>query len=129
VFVGGSYSLASLYFNYRPEEPVAKLSRLARSTSPDDKEPLVLLSGVEPIYAQIPLFYSDRPVEQAYASSKPVSEDAKRYVDYAALAEVTRASAKRIILRREDVQGLAADYDIHVLAEDDSLAYATIKHK
>ena len=129
IIVGGFYSFVSLYFNYRPEEPVAKLSRLARSTSPDDKDSLVLLSGVEPIYAQIPLFYSDRPVQQTYASSEPGSEDAKRYVDYTALAEVTQASAKRIILRKEDIQSLSADYDIHVLAEDDSLAYATIKHK
>ena len=38
-------------------------------------------------------------------------------------------SAQRIILRTEDVQRLIADYDIHVLAEDGSLAYATIKHR
>lgn len=129
IIVGGLYSFVSLYFNHKPEEPVAKLSRLAQSTSPDDKDSLVLLSGVEPIYAQIPLFYSNRPVQQTYALSKPASEDAMRYVNYENLAEVTRAQAVRIILRKEDIQRLSDDYDIHVLAEDDPLAYARIKHR
>jgi 4-amino-4-deoxy-L-arabinose transferase-like glycosyltransferase len=129
IIVGGLYSFVSLYFNHKPEEPLAKLARLAHSTSPEDKDSLVLLSGVEPFYAQVPLFYSNRPVQQAYTSSEPISEDAKRYVNYENLAEVTQASTKRIILRREDILSLSLDYHIHVLAEGDSLAYATIKHK
>lgn len=129
IVVGGFYSLASLYLNRRPEESVAKLARLARSTDPDDKDSLVLLAGVEPIYAQVSLFYSDRPVQQAYVSSEPAGEDAKRYVNYENLAEVVRESEKRIILRREDIQGLSAVYDVLVVAEDGSLAYATIKRR
>ena len=129
IIVGGLYSFVSLYFNHKPEEPVANLSRLAQSTSPDDKDSLVLLSGVEPFYAQVPLFYSNRPIQQTYTSSEPASEDAKRYVNYESLAEVTRASAKRIILRKEDLPRLSADYDIHVLGEDGPLAYATIRRK
>ncbi|HEY0081003.1 MAG TPA: glycosyltransferase family 39 protein [Pyrinomonadaceae bacterium] len=129
IIVGGLYSFVSLYLNHKPEESVAKLARLARSTSPDDRDSLVLLSGVEPFYAQVSLFYSDRPVQQTYVSSKPPIEDAERYVSYENLAEATQASAKRIILLKEDIQRLSADYDIHVLAEDDSLAYATIKHR
>ncbi len=129
IIVGGLYSFVSLYFNHKPAEPVAKLSRLAQSTSPDDKDSLVLLHGVEPIYSQIPLFYSNRPIQQTYASSEPVSEDARRYVNYENLAEVTQTSTKRLILRKEDIQRLSVDYDIQVLAEDDSLAYATIKRR
>ncbi|HEX7956810.1 MAG TPA: glycosyltransferase family 39 protein, partial [Pyrinomonadaceae bacterium] len=129
IAVGGLYSFASLYLNQKPEEPVARLSRLARSAGPDDREPLVVLYGVEPLYAQVPLFYSDRPVRQAFASSRPESEDARRYVDFEDLADVTRASARRIILRREDVQALSADYEINVLAEDGPLAYATVRHR
>jgi hypothetical protein len=75
------------------------------------------------------LFYSNRPIQQTYTSSEPASEDAKRYVNYENLAEVTRASAKRIILRKEDIPRLSVDYDIHVLAEDGPLAYATIRRK
>ena len=129
VIVGGLYSFVSLYLNHKPEEPVAKLSRLAQSTSPGDKDSLLLLSGVEPFYAQVPLFYSNRPIQQTYASSEPASEDARRYVSYDNLAEVTQARALRIILRKDDIQRLSVDYDIHVLAEDDELAYATIKHR
>ena len=129
IVVGGLYSFVSLYFNHKPEEPVAKLSRLARSTSPDDKDSLLLLAGVEPIYAQIPLFYSDRPVEQAYPASEPASEDARRYVHYKNLAEAAQTSAKRIILRKEDIQLLSTNYEVRVLAEEDALAYATIKRR
>lgn len=129
IIVGGLYSFVSLYLNQRPEEPVAKLARLAQNTSPDDKDSLLLLYGVEPIYAQVSLFYSNRPVQQAYASLKPASEDAKRYVNYENLAKVTRDSAKLIILRQEEIQQLSPDYDIHILAEDHSLAYARIKHR
>jgi 4-amino-4-deoxy-L-arabinose transferase-like glycosyltransferase len=129
IMIGGLYSFISLYLNRKPAEPVAKLSRLAQSTTPGDKDSLVLLYGVEPITAQIPLFYSNRSIQQTYISSKPDSEDARRYVNYENLAEVTRGSARRIILRKEDIQALSVDYDIHVLAEDDSLAYAEIKHR
>lgn len=129
IVVSGLYSFVSLYLNHKPEETVAKLSRLAQSTTPDDKDPLILLSGVEPFYAQVPLFYSNRPIQQTYTLSAPSSEDAKRYVHYESLAEVTQASAKRIILRKEDIRFLTVDYDIHVLTEADSLAYGIIKHK
>jgi 4-amino-4-deoxy-L-arabinose transferase-like glycosyltransferase len=129
IIVGGLYSFASLYLNQKPEEPIARLARVARSTSPDDKDSLLLLYGVEPFYAQVSLFYSQRPIEQTYVLTEPVSEDAKRYVNYENLAQVTQSSARRIILRKEDVQNLSADYEIRVLAEDGPLAYATIKHR
>lgn len=129
ILLGGIYSLASLYLNHRPTEAVASLASLARSTNPEDKDSLLLFSEAEPFYAQVPLFYSDRPVQQAYAFSKPTSEDALRYVHYENLAEVTQAQTKRIILHREDVGRLAPDYDIQVLAESDSLAYGTIRRK
>lgn len=129
ILLGGTYSFVSLYLNHRPVEAVASLARLARSTGPEDKDSLVLFSEAEPFYAQVPLFYSDRPVQQAYAFSRPASEDAPRYVRYENLADVAQAQTKRIILPKEDVERLAVDYDIQVLAEADSLAYGTIRHK
>lgn len=129
IIAGGLYSFASLYLNRKPEEPLARLARLAQSTSPADRAPLVLLHGVEPFYAQTALFYSDRPVRQTYRLSEPASKDARRYVNYENLAEVVQDSPGRIILRKEEIQGLSRDYDIHVLAEDDSLAYGMIKHR
>jgi 4-amino-4-deoxy-L-arabinose transferase-like glycosyltransferase len=129
IIVGGAYSFISLYLNHKPAEPVARLARLAQSASPDDQDSLLLFSAAESFYAQVPLFYSNRPVEQTYASVKPASEDAERYVNYENLADATRDSVKRIILRKEDIGLLAASYDIQVLAEDGSLAYATIRRK
>jgi 4-amino-4-deoxy-L-arabinose transferase-like glycosyltransferase len=127
---GGLYSFASLYLNHRPAEAVARLAPEARSIGPEDRDPLILFSEAEPFYAQVPLFYSDRPVKQAYAFSKPKSEDAARYVHYESLADITKARPpQRIILRKEDAERLAPDYDIQVLVEADSLAYATIEHK
>lgn len=129
IIVGGLYSFVSLYLNQKPVEPVAKLARLARSTSPNDRDPLILFSETEHFYAQVPLFYSDRPVRQTYDLVAPAGEDARRYVSYEKLADVVQDSERRIILRRDDVRHLAPDYDIQVLAEADSLVYATIKRK
>ncbi|HEX8722129.1 MAG TPA: glycosyltransferase family 39 protein [Pyrinomonadaceae bacterium] len=127
--VGGVYCVASLNLNRRPEEPAVRLSRLARSRGPGDRDPLVVLHGVEPIQAQVPLFYSDRPVRQAYVKERPAGEDARRYVNFESLADVAGASEQRIILRREDVEPLSADYIIRTLAEDGPLAYAAIRRR
>ncbi|HEX8189679.1 MAG TPA: glycosyltransferase family 39 protein, partial [Pyrinomonadaceae bacterium] len=120
IFTGALYSLVSLYLNHKPEAPVVKLARLARSTSPADREPLVLFSETERFNAQVPLFYSDRPVRQAYASAAPAVEDAKRYAGYENLADVIQDSERRIILHRDDIRRLP-NYDIRVLAEADPL--------
>jgi 4-amino-4-deoxy-L-arabinose transferase-like glycosyltransferase len=129
IIVGGLYSFVSLRLNHKPEAPVARLARLARSTDADDRDPLILFSETERFYAQVPLFYSNRPVRQTYASSAPASEDARRYVSYENLADVIQDSEGRIVLHRDDVQRLASNYDIRVLAEADSLLYATVKRK
>jgi 4-amino-4-deoxy-L-arabinose transferase-like glycosyltransferase len=129
IIVGGMYSFVSLYLNHKPTEPVARLARLAQSKSPDDKDSLLLFSEAEPFYAQVALFYSDRPVKQTYASFKPASEDARRYVNYENLSDATQDSVKRIILHQEEIGRLALSYDIQVLAEDGSLVFATIRRK
>src|SRR5215213_3069213 len=95
--VAALYSLTSLYLNHRPEEPAVKLARLARSTSQNDRAPLIMFTNAQPYYAQVPLFYSNRPVVQAYDSTPPASEDAKRYVSFVRLADVVGDSDTRII--------------------------------
>ena len=129
IIVGALYSFTSLVLNQRAEESLVKLSRIAQRTSFQDEDSLVLLSNVEPFYAQVALFYSDRPIQQAYTLSEPASEDARRYVHYEDLAQVTQVSTKRLILGKEDIPSLSSDYDIQVLAEDGPLAYATIKRR
>jgi 4-amino-4-deoxy-L-arabinose transferase-like glycosyltransferase len=125
--VGGAYSALSIYLNHEADAPLAKLSRLGAGAGGD--EPLVLFSEAEPFYAQTALFYSDRPVRQAYAASKPPGEDAKRYVDYESLDDVLGGETRRIILSRDDAARLSAGYDIKVIAEAEPLVYAMIRRK
>lgn len=96
---------------YRMEEaPVAKLARIAASSSPDDREPLVVFSG---LYQPTALFYSNRPIQEAQTL-----ED---------LAEFTKHhQARRIIIAKNDIRSLSKTYDIHVMAEAAPLVYAVI---
>jgi 4-amino-4-deoxy-L-arabinose transferase-like glycosyltransferase len=129
IIAGASYSFLSLYLNQKTEAPVATLARLAQSTGVNDRDMLLLFGETEHFYAQVPLFYSNRPVRQTYETAVPASEDAPRYVSYEKLGDLLQDSEKQIILHRDDVQRLAPNYVIQVLAEADSLVYARIKHK
>ena len=132
VIAAASYSVLSLYLNRRGDDSAAQLAWQARRLSPADREPLVAFSEgseAEPFDAQTLLFYSDRPVEQAYADHLPANDDAKRYVSYSKLSDLIETSPGRIILRQEDVQRLSAKYELQVLAQAGSLVYATIKRK
>jgi hypothetical protein len=65
----------------------------------------------------------------SYISVTPPSEDAKRYVAYEPLADLTRASTRRVILPKKELVRLTSEYEIEILAEIDPLVYATIRHK
>jgi 4-amino-4-deoxy-L-arabinose transferase-like glycosyltransferase len=97
---------------YRPgEAPVARLAKIAGSTHPNDREPLVVFSG---LYRPTPLFYSDRPIQVAYTL-----ED---------LAGFTQDhQTKEIILAKKDVGPLSVEYETYVLAEVEPYVYALIK--
>jgi len=129
IAIAAVYCALSLSLNRKKEEPLTSLARIAKSNSASDREPLVLLDESEPLYAQVPLFYSDRPVRQAYISVRPSSEDAKRYVAYEPLADLTRGSTARIILPKKELGRLTSEYEIEILAEVDPLVYATIRHR
>jgi len=127
--IAAAYCALSLSLNQKQEEPLTSLARIAKSGSASDREPLVLLDESEPLYAQVPLFYSDRPVRQAYIAVRPSSEDATRYVAYEPLADLTQASTRRIILSKKELVRLTSEYEMEILAEIDPLVYATIRHK
>jgi 4-amino-4-deoxy-L-arabinose transferase-like glycosyltransferase len=129
IVIAAAYCALSLSLNRKQEEPLTSLARVAKSASPSDRESLVLLDESEPLYAQVPLFYSDRPVKQGYISVRPESEDAKRYIVYEPLADLTRASTRRIILPKKELVRLTSEYEVEILAEIDPLVYATIRHK
>jgi 4-amino-4-deoxy-L-arabinose transferase-like glycosyltransferase len=129
IIAGAAYTLVSVSLNHKPLEPIAKLSRLAQATTLTDKEPLLLFSEAEPFYAQVPVFYSDRPIQQTYVSFKPATEDAPRYVNYGNLFDVTGNSVNRIIFRKEETARLTSQYDVRILAEDGPLVYAMIQRR
>ncbi len=129
VAIGGLYSFLVFHFYVKSDEHIATLARFAASTRLDDTDSLVLFSESKVFDRPAPLFYSNRPLQQAYATSKPSSLAAKRYVDYENLADVTRHSIKRIILPKSDLARLSADYEIEVLAEAGPLVYGTIKRR
>ena len=99
--------------------PVAKLARIAGSTSPGDREPLIVFSrSTRPSDYSDPaaLFYSNRPILLARTL-----EDVNGFTkDH---------QVKRIILKKNDIEPLAKDYEVNVLAESEPDVYATIKHR
>lgn len=129
VLVGGAYCLLLISLRQRGDEPLARLARLARRADAGDREALLLFSDAEPLYRPAALFYSDRPLRQVYSKQIPASQGARRYYDFQSLHEAAGDSQQRIILRRDDIERLSAQYEIRVLAEADALVYATVKRK
>ena len=127
--IGIGYCALSVSLNRRPEEPLVRLARMARSATPSDPDPLLLLDESKPLPGQVPLFYSDRPIRQVYVSVKPNSEDAKRYLNYEKLVDLTRDATRLIILPQKDLEGLSADYEIKVRAEVNPYIYAGIRRR
>jgi len=103
----GLNNLRTLY--NKKDEPTAELARIVASTTPEDREALIVYdSDIHPT----PLFYSDRPILNARTP-----EDLSRYIkDY---------RIKGIILRKESIDSLLRIYNLHVHAEAGSFVYAT----
>ena len=126
---GGAYSLFLIRGNYRPEESLAGVARLAASRSADDREPLLLFSDTEALTRPAALFYSERPIRQVYLTNEPHSPRARRYENVERLDSVVSTSPARIILRRTDLEKLSAQYEVKVEAEADPFIYASIRKK
>lgn len=95
----------------KSETPIAGLARIAASAG--NSKPLIVYSG---LYRPAPLFYSDRPIQVAYA------------LDH--LARFTEDhEIKEIILAKKDAESLASDYQISVLAEAEPYVYGTIQKR
>jgi len=120
-FVMGAFFLAVSLLYIQPlydtgESPVAKLARIAGSTSPDDREPLIVFSKSAPPadYSDpAALFYSNRPILLARTLEDVMGFTKARQI-------------KRIILEKEDIESLVKDYEVDVLAESDPDVYAII---
>jgi polyisoprenoid-binding protein YceI len=117
----------SLY--HKLDSPLAELARLAGSNSSAGRDPLILCSDYETPPRNSPLFYSDRPVQQAFIAHKPLGPGAARYFAAQKLSDLVGAEKNRIILRKELMRAVVSDYEVEQLATADSLVYAMIKWK
>ncbi|MCI0396865.1 MAG: glycosyltransferase family 39 protein [Chloroflexi bacterium] len=97
----------------RPAEPASLLARLAASPDPAGRE-LLLVYGR--LYQPAALFYSGRPVERA-----PTPER---------LAELVPPGAVRgLIIAREEMEELTADYEMEAQASVDTFVYVLIQRR
>jgi hypothetical protein len=105
-------ALELLPSNYRGGmAPVAILGRIAATSSPLDREPLLVF---ERPYGGTPgptlMYYSERPVEWA-----KTRDDLPRFFE--------NGKSKGAIIARDAVNGLSKDYQVEVLAESGPLLY------
>jgi len=70
-----------------------------------------------------------RSIRNTFSTVKPNSEDAKRYLNYEKLVDLTRDATRLIILPQKDLEGLSADYEIKVRAEVNPYIYAEIRRR
>jgi len=95
------------------EEPIAQLARMAGSVSSEDREPLLVYSGID---APTPLFYSDRPIIEVQTEN-----------DLVAYCNVNRPT--KILFAKADIVSLAKYCELQVVADSGSLIYGTIQQK
>jgi 4-amino-4-deoxy-L-arabinose transferase-like glycosyltransferase len=111
------------------DTPIKELALLARPTNDNDSAPLIMFGGPE-TSRLAPMFYSDRPVEQATAvAALPETSRLSRYIDFRPLAEITDSSGKRILIKRADLAGVTLDHDVAVIAESHGWVYGWIKKR
>jgi hypothetical protein len=105
----GLSSLRSLYL--QGEAPIAQLAKFATPTDPSKQKPLILYGEID---TPVPLFYSNRPIEVARTPDEVT-------------ALLNDHHAKGILLAKQDIESLSHVFEVAVLAESSSFAYATIQ--
>jgi hypothetical protein len=114
LIAAGLNNLRPLYT--KKDGPVAELARVIASTTPKDREPLIMFNGAHhpTLFVHHPtfLFYSDRPILRARTQ-----EDLSGYIK--------EYQIKGIILHKESHEPLSRIYNLHVHAEAGSFVYAT----
>jgi len=109
LIVAGAQTLLPIYAD--GTGPVARLASQAGSSGRDDREPLIVFSGLVP---PTPLYYSNRPILVAY--------DADYLPKF-----ITGSQPERIILKKSDMNGLSKTYDFQVLSEAKPYVYALVR--
>jgi 4-amino-4-deoxy-L-arabinose transferase-like glycosyltransferase len=111
----------------RIEESDETMKELASLAAVQDPSVLILYSRTGGFDPQAALFYSNKRVLQATGRSGPYSSDL--YQNYKPLADVTGDQPSGIILAKDDVEPLLADYAIEIVAQSHNLVYAKIRTK
>jgi 4-amino-4-deoxy-L-arabinose transferase-like glycosyltransferase len=104
------------------DESVKELARLAGTQSFPQ---LIVYSRSGQFDSQSALFYSNKRVVQATGGTTAYSTLV--YHNYKPLADVTTEEPVGIILRKDEVEPLSAEYAIAILGESHDLVYASIR--
>lgn len=107
------------------DEGVKELATLA--AAPGSPPVLIVYSRAGEFDPQAALFYSNKQVLQAAGGNRAYSSTV--YHNYKPLAEVLGEQSAGIILAKEDVEPLLADYAIEIVGESHNLVYARIRKK
>lgn len=107
------------------DEGVKELASLAAAQG--FPQVLIVYSRTGEFDPQAALFYSNKRVLQATGGARAYSSTL--YHNYKPLADVAGEQPSGIILTKDDVASLLADYTIDIVSESHNLVYATIRKK
>jgi hypothetical protein len=106
---------------------VKELARLAGA--PSSPQVLIVYSQAAEFDPQGALFYSNKRVLQATGGNPSFPYTGTLYHRSKPLADVTTEEPRGIILRKDEVEPLRAEYAIDIQGESHDLVYATIRKK
>ena len=107
------------------DEGVKELARLAAAQ--DSSPVLIVYSRTGEFDPQAAVFYSNKQVLQATGGN--IRGSGRLYHDNKPLAEVIGEQPSGIILAKEDVEPLLANYTIQIVGQSHNLVYAKIRRK
>jgi 4-amino-4-deoxy-L-arabinose transferase-like glycosyltransferase len=118
--------IVAYYVRIEPEdEAVKQLATLA--AAPDRPAVLIVYSRSGEFQSQSALFYSNKRVQQA--SGKSIGYNTSPYHNNQPLPDIVGEQPSGIILTKDDVEPLLANYTIEVVGQSQDFVYATIRRK
>lgn len=128
VFASAAIGKIKSYY-VKIEEPDVAVKDMALLAGKEAvSQTLVLFSPHLQFDGQSALFYSNRRVVQP-ATNIPAGYGGTRYQNYKLLADVTTEEPTAILLMKQDIEPLLADYTLTVAGESHNLVYATIRKR
>ena len=122
----GIGKIRSYYVRIEPEDEAVKdLASLA--AAPTTPKVLIVYSRTREFDPQTALFYSNKRVVQATGAN--INYSGRLYHDNKPLADVTSKEPSGIIMAKDDVEPLLAEYTIEIVGQSHNLVYANIRKK